>query len=688
MGDVLFTQVRKRDGTIVSFDQHKIAEAIFRAAQAVGGKDHHRAEELSAMVVQHLAQTVKSGDIPDVEQVQDAVEGVLIKEGHAKTAKAYILYREQRSKMRDERLSLIGSKEKNKFSINALRLLKERYLLRDREGRVAETPNEMFKRVAAAIAGAEKKYDGKKAEPLTRQFYEMMFNLDFLPGTPILMNAGTKNQQLASCYALPMEDSLDGIFSTLSLAMRLQKTGAGTGFSFSSLRPRGALIASSGTSSGGPIPFMRVFDQATAALKEGGKGRGANMAVMKVDHPDILEFIHAKDAGYALTNFNISVGVTDKFMDAVVEHADYELKHPRTKTVVGTLQARYVWDSLITSAWRTGDPGILFFGRINRDNPLLEGEFEMTSACAEVPLFAHESCVLGSINVGNFVTEKREFDWDRLRQTIHLAVRFLDNAVDVGNYPTSDLKERALRYRRIGLGVMGFADVLVQLRVPYNSRAGLKKATALIKFIRKEADAASMALAKEKGAFPGIKESIYGKRGKKYRNLTRLSIAPTGSLSMLADCSPSIEPLFALSYVKRVMGGKEFFYIDKNFERAIDELQLHKEEIIERVVHHASVRNIEEIPLALRRVFVVAQEIAPEWHIKMQAAFQKYCDTAVSKTINFPMSATIRDIEKVYLAAWKHGCKGITIYRDKSKSDQVIQLSYNIFKQPVKRRRK
>ncbi len=678
-----FKTIRKRDGSIAQFDQKKIAKAIFMAAEAVGGKDYKLAEELSQKVTDCLTEKYSLKHSLTVEEVQDAVERILIQEGHVRTAKHFILYRHDRAKAREEREALIGRVGGKRLSLNSLKILKERYLLKDSKGNIVETPEEMFRRVADNVAGAERSYDKKKEKETADNFYSMIAGLDFLPNSPCLMNAGTKIQQLSACFVLPIEDSIEDIYETLRNAMLIQKTAGGTGFNFSNIRPRHTIVDSTKGTASGPVSFLRVYNMATDVIKEGGKKRGANMGVLRVDHPDILEFIHCKDNEGEIRNFNVSVGVTDDFMAAAQANDDYDLINPINKKPVGKQNARYVFDSMVTSAWQNGDPGILFFDRINKDNPTPgEGRIEATNPCAELPLLDYEACTLGSINLGNFVEDKK-VNWKRLQQIVWLAVRFLDDVIDVNKYIIPEIKEMVMKNRKIGLGIMGFADMLVKLRIPYNSQEGVALGETVIKFIKKEADAASEKLADERGVFPNWEKSIYNKKSEyfkgkhiKLRNATRLSIAPTGSISMIADCSAGIEPLFALSYMKRVMGGKEFFYVDQNFKDALDEKGLKSDDIVEDVLNQASIQHIEKLPKDIRRVFVVAHDINPEWHVKMQAAFQKHVDNAISKTVNFPNSATIKDVERVYMTAWKLGCKGITLYRDRSKGEQVINLGF------------
>jgi ribonucleoside-diphosphate reductase alpha chain len=618
-----------------------------------------------------------------VEEIQDIIEEILIREGHVKTAKAFILYRQKRTEEREAKTAVVGHITKTKLTLNALRVLKERYLIKDDQGNPRETPEDMFLRVAKNIASADRLYGKKSAEikETEKRFYDMMVDLDFLPNSPTLMNAGTDIQQLAACFVLPIEDSMEGIFESLKNAAIIHKSGGGTGFSFSRLRGRNSPVKSTQGVASGPISFLHVYNAATEVIKQGGKRRGANMGVLRIDHPDILDFINCKEKNDAITNFNISVAVTDKFMKAVENNEEYDLVDPRSKEVVQRLKARSVFDQIVSAAWRNGDPGIIFIDRMNKDNPTPEiGEIESTNPCGEQPLLPYEACNLGSINLGNFVVGKK-IDWDRLAKTVHGCVHFLDNVIDMGNYPLPRITEMVKGNRKIGLGVMGWADLLCQLEIPYNSEDGVKKAEKVISFIRKEADLASQELAKERGTFPNFKKSVYNRPGGlKYRNATRLTIAPTGTIGMIADCSGGVEPLFALSYTKRVMDGKEFFYIDKNFRKKLEEKGLFSEDLMEKVVNQGSIQHIEGIPDDIKQIFVVAHDITPYWHVRMQAAVQKSVDNAVSKTVNFPKEATLEDVDRVYMLAWKTGCKGITIYRDQSKGEQVLNLNINIKK--------
>ena len=682
-----FKKITKRDGRVVDFNKEKITNAIFKAAEAVGGKDRKTAEDSSDLVVKELEEKFE-GAAPTVEQVQDAVEKILIEQGHAKTAKAYILYRKERAEERRSKSAVIGKEVKTKVSLNSLRVLKERYLLKDDEGEIIETPDELVRRVAKNIAKADLNYGSKDVKKTEGKFYRLMTNLDFLPNSPTLMNAGTDIQQLAACFVLPIEDSMEGIFTTLMHAAIIHKSGGGTGFSFSKLRARNSRVKSTQGVASGPVSFLTVYNAATDVIKQGGKRRGANMGILRIDHPDILDFISCKEKNEDITNFNISVAFTEDFMKSVENDEDYELIDPSTKEVVEELNARTVFDLIISGAWRNGDPGIVFIDRINKDNPTPAlGEIESTNPCGEQPLLPYEACNLGSLNLGHFVKDK-DVDWERLKKIVHGCIHFLDNVIDMSRYPIQDITDMVRQNRKIGLGVMGWADMLVQLKVPYNSEEGIKLAEKVMGFIKKEADNASIELAKTRGVFPAWEESIYNKDSKHFqgshielRNATRTTIAPTGTIGMIADASGGVEPLFALSYVKRVMDGQELYYLDGNFKKALVDSGVYREELMEKIINKPGIQNIEEIPEDIREVFVVAHDVSPEYHLKMQGAFQKFTDNAVSKTVNFLNSATIDDVKEVYLLAYKLGCKGVTVYRDGSKDMQVLNFTKDIKKE-------
>jgi ribonucleoside-diphosphate reductase alpha chain len=555
----------------------------------------------------------------------------------------------------------------------------------------------MFRRVARHVAKAEKRYgDTTHVKKMEEIFYQMMTEFKFLPNSPTLMNAGRRLGQLAACFVLPVDDSMDGIFDALKNAALIHKSGGGTGFSFSRLRPKNSMVGTTGGVASGPVSFMRIFNTATEQVKQGGTRRGANMAILRVDHPDIKEFIHCKRDKKALNNFNISVAVSDAFMEAVDEGRAYELRDPRDKRKVGELHAPDVYQALISQAWETGDPGIVFLDRINRDNPTPAlGEIESTNPCGEQPLLPLEACNLGSINLAKFVVEAESqytIDYAGLKETIWWAARFLDDTIDVSRYPLEEIRRMVRGNRKIGLGVMGFADVLYQLGVPYNSEEALEVAEELMEFIQKESHQASEKLGEERGVFENFEKSIFHERENCHRrNATTTTIAPTGTLSIIAGCSSGIEPLFALSFVRRVMDNDQLLEVNPYFEKVARERGFFSRELMDTIAQEGSIRNIKEIPEDVREVFVTAHDVSPEWHIRMQAAFQKYTDNAVSKTVNLPHDATAEDVRSVYDLAYRLGCKGVTIYRDGSKENQVLAFSEkdrqeDIFMSAVKER--
>jgi len=666
--------VRKRDGRIVGFNQDKITNAILKAFTAVKRGDGDLAKKLSDEILNDRF----AGRIPSVEDIQDIVENVLIDGGYSEVAKAYILYRNRRTQIRETK-KIMGVLDDLKLTINAVRVLERRYLLKDIHGNVVETPSQMFRRVAKAIASADKFYDSsvdlKKSEDA---FYRVMVNLDFLPNSPTLMNAGTEIGQLSACFVIPVEDSIEGIFDALKTMAIIHKTGGGTGFSFSRLRPKGDIVMSTKGVASGPVSFMQIFDVTTDVIKQGGRRRGANMGVLSVYHPDIIEFITAKEREGVLKNFNVSVAVTDEFMEAVQKDEEYELINPRTNKPEGKLRARDVFDLIVSSAWRTGDPGLIFLDEINRHNPTPElGKIESTNPCGEVPLLPYESCNLGSINLSHMVkSDGSEMDWEKLRRTVRVAVHFLDNVIDVNKYPLPEIAEMTRRNRKIGLGVMGFAEALIKLGIPYNSEEAVKTAEKIMKFIEDEAIKKSMELASVRGSFPSFEGSKWDKLGySELRNATLTSIAPTGTISLIAGTSSGIEPLFAVSFVRNVMG-TQLFEVNPLFERIAKERGFYSVELMRKIAKAGSVQNMNEIPSDVRRLFVTALEIEPEWHVRMQASFQKYVDNAVSKTVNLPYNATIDDVRKVYLLAYKLKCKGITVFRYGSRKEQVLVLSH------------
>ena len=574
-------------------------------------------------------------------------------------------------------------KESGKLVIseNTRTVLERRYLKKDLKGNLQETPEGLFRRVATFIAEAEGFYEGG-LEPsrVADDFYALMTEFKFLPNSPTLMNAGNELGQLAACFVLPVEDSLDGIFDSVKNAAMIHKSGGGTGFSFSRLRGKECRVGSTGGVASGPVSFMKIFNTATEQVKQGGTRRGANMAILRVDHPDVLEFIHCKSDNEALNNFNISVGVTDAFMQAVRDGGDYDLLDPRKGEVCGALNAREVYDALVHQAWFNGDPGIVFLDRINRDNPTPEmGEIESTNPCGEQPLLPMEACNLGSINLSKcVVTEGTElrFDFDALKKVVWLAVRFLDNTIEVGRYPLDAIDQMVKGNRKIGLGVMGFADLLFMMEIPYNSDEAIALAESLMGFVQAEAHAASLDLSLTRGPFPNIGLSVFKEdKTRTYRNATCTTIAPTGTLSILAACSSGIEPVFALSYVRRVMDGDELVEVNPLFEAVAKERGFYSNALMARIAETGTIAHMDEVPEDVRRVFVTAHDVTPEWHVRMQAAFQKHTDNAVSKTVNLPREATAEEVQSIYDMAFNLSCKGVTIYRDGSKQGQVLSVS-------------
>ncbi len=562
---------------------------------------------------------------------------------------------------------------------NALAVLNKRYLAKDENGNVVESVEQMFRRVADAVASADKNYDeNADLRATSDRFYDLMTSLRFLPNSPTLMNAGRPLGQLSACFVLPVEDSMEAIFDSVKNAALIHKSGGGTGFSFSRIRQKGATVKSTGGVASGPVSFMKVFNTATEAVKQGGTRRGANMGILRIDHPDILEFINCKADNSDITNFNISVGITEAFMQAVENHSDYDLIDPKSKLVVGHLSAEKVFDMIVDSAWRNGEPGIVFLDRLNRDNVIpTQGEIESTNPCGEQPLLPYESCNLGSINLVNMLKPTENggyaFDYELLGRTVDDAVHFLDNVIDINNYPLEKIAEVTRASRKIGLGVMGWADTLLLMGIPYNSEQGVQLAERIMSFINSTGHAASVRLAQKRGVFPLFSVSTL-KDGEPMRNATVTTIAPTGTLSIIGGCSSGVEPVFAYVYIRNIMDGTEMIEVNPILMRKLKERGLYSEELMKKIAREGTVAHCEELPEEIRRVFVCAHDIQPAYHTKMQAAFQRHTDNAVSKTVNFPRTATREEVREVYMLAYKEGCKGVTIYRDGSRDMQVLNI--------------
>ncbi len=669
-----------------NLNRTEILRTVVTDAESMGIRDRNKIEQLTIQVIERLE---RPQPLPGMEylvttqqqpryrptalEVQTIVKEILA--GEKST---------QREEVQPEKEKLaMPTKTKApptsgiNLTENAIRVLERRYLKKDKQGQVIETPEEMFHRVAQTIASAELIYNPKAVvKAREEEFYQLMANLEFLPNSPTLMNAGRELGQLSACFVLPIEDSMESIFEAVKNTALIHKSGGGTGFSFSRLRPEKDRVGSTGGVASGPVSFMRAFDTATDVIKQGGMRRGANMAILNVDHPDIMKFITAKDDPTAFTNFNLSVAVTADFMEAVKSGSNYNLINPRTKEIADKLNAKEVFDKIVAMAWKTGDPGIIFIDRINQDNPTPQlGNIESTNPCGEQPLLPYESCNLGSINLARMLQTEdgaTEIDYPKLAETVKIAVRFLDNVIDVNKFPLPQIEEKTKKTRKIGLGVMGFADMLIKLGISYDSEEALRVAEDMMARISREATEASKKLAQERGVFPAFEKSIYARDGDRVRNATRTTIAPTGSLSIIAGCSSGIEPLFALSYTRNILDGAQLVEVNPYFEEVTKKESFYSEELMQKLATGTRLHDIDGVPDKVKRLFVTAHEISPEWHVKMQAAFQKSTNNAVSKTVNFPHEATQEDIAKVYMLAYEAGLKGITIYRDRSRETQVL----------------
>ncbi len=661
-GKILVTEEGSFDLSNYRWDDHRFSDLLVRENPV----DQDQAMAISRFLREEISRMEHNTiTMPVIEKI---IEAKLLEYGLTKTSPVRLN-------------KSIFIKNGPVLSENAKRVLERRYLKKDDKGRLIESTEQMFKRVAHHIARAEKKYgDADHAKKMEEIFYGMMTEFKFLPNSPTLMNAGRRLGQLAACFVLPVEDSMEGIFDALKNAALIHKSGGGTGFSFSRLRPKKSRVGTTGGVASGPVSFMKIFNTATEQVKQGGTRRGANMAILRVDHPDVMEFIYSKKKNRDLNNFNISVAVTDAFMDSMKNESLYDLIDPRDERKVGELNGAEVYQALVKQAWENGDPGIIFIDRINRDNPTPRiGNIESTNPCGEQPLLPLEACNLGSINLAKYVIENNEepsIDYEGLKEIVWWSVRFLDDTIDVSKYPLPEIDEMVKGNRKIGLGIMGFSDMLDQLRVPYNSERALEIAEEVMSFIEKESHEASIHLAAERGVFANFDKSIFADRdGCAYRNATTTTIAPTGTLCIIAGCSSGIEPLFALSFVRHVMDNDELLEVNPYFEAVARERGFYTRELMDTIAKKGSIKDMEEIPDDVKEIFVTAHDVTPEWHIRMQASFQKYTDNAVSKTVNLPRDVTVEDVLQVYNLAYELGCKGVTIYRDGSKQDQVLSLT-------------
>jgi ribonucleoside-diphosphate reductase alpha chain len=653
---------------LAPFDVTRIEAAVARAAREVAYEDPDMPDTVARAVADALGHRVAP-----VEEIQNFVEARLGEAGLDDVARAYIIYRQRHAEVRTAK-AMLGVRDELKLSLAAVTVLRERYLLRDERGQPVESTGEMMDRAANCVAAAEDGYRRGSSPQWAARYSTLLRDLEFLPNSPTLMNAGTDLGLLAGCYVLPVEDSLHSIFTTLGQAAEIQRAGGGTGYAFSHLRPAGDRVAGTGGRASGPMSFLRLYDTAADVVSMGGRRRGACMAVLDVSHPDIYEFVTTKaESPSELTHFNLSVGITDAFLRAVERDGTHRLVNPRTGKTASRVSAVELFDAICEAAHACGDPGLVFMDTINRANPLPgRGRIEATNPCGEVPLLPYESCNLGSINLARMITAG-QVDWARLAETAGLAVRFLDDVIDVSRYPFPELGEATRAGRKIGLGVMGLAEMLASLGVPYDSDQGVRLAGRIMRCIQQAAHAASARLAEDRGAFPAFADSRFAGSGPR-RNAQVTSVAPTGTISLIAGTTAGIEPMFAIAFTRAIVG-RHLLEVNPCFDRLARDRGFYRDELIAEIAQRGGVRGYRQLPAEVRAAFPTAAEIAPEWHLRMQAAVQRRVDAAVSKTVNLPATATVEDVRAIYLAAWKAKVKGITVYRYGSRAGQVLSYA-------------
>lgn len=670
--------VIKKDGSKEPFQQSKIANSIWTAAKNVGGKDRRLADDVAEEVIAYVADIYPTDEPISTADIGSAVERVLVNRGHYKTVKEFIISRERKREEFVRKLKLGVKDDIGQLDYNSLFILKERYLKKDDQGETIETPKLMLRRVAEFVAKAEKTESLRKK--WTNEFFELMFNWEFLPGTRVLANAGKKHPQMANCFVFDINDSIEDIFKTLYESSVTKKYGGGCGYNFSKVRPRGDSVGNEPGLAAGPIELMKMFDLPTGIFRQQGMYESGNMAILNVEHPDILDFINAKEKDGILSKTNISIGISDAFMWAVKKDKNWELINPRNKKVTNTIKARAIWELAVTYAHRTGDPGLIFLDRINRDNPFKKtfGPIIATNACGEIPQYPYESCNLGYLNLTAFIKKdgnKTSVDHEKLKKASKTATRFMDNVIDTSWFPVEGQRKTIPSFRRIGIGVVGLADLLTELGISYGSLESLKLSEKLAKTISDACHEASFELGDEKGPFPYIVDSEWKNNKRKPRNVSTNTLPPSSGNAVIFGASYSIEPYFALAYYQNVLGGVRIKNVNKKLEKLLKKEGIHIDNLFERIFEdHGSIQNIEKIPSNIKKLFLTAHEIPWKDHIKMQAAWQKYIDNAITKTVNFSSETDIDTVGQAYMMAWEMGCKGITIYRDRSKSSQVIEF--------------